>query len=261
MTVHNPLSQSAPEWQLLNEATLALRHAADVDSVVAIIVKSLTKLGFQVLGGAIDQETAHLHISIVAHTEAEPLWNFLPFAESEQLKGKTVPLKELSFFEPVIRRGETAFYTLPFDDVKILLHPVLTDLQSPSTPCTCILTPLREKNTTTHLLVAAAPNIDDSVMPVITAFSNLGSTILENLQLLQKETEQRRISQTLQNVTAVVNSSLNLETVLNVILEQLAVVVPYDSAAIMLEHKNVLKLEAGRGFAPDDDILDVEVPI
>ena len=261
MTVHNPLSQSAPEWQLLNEATLALRHAADVDSVVAIIVKSLTKLGFQVLGGAIDQETAHLHISIVAHTEAEPLWNFLPFAESEQLKGKIVPLKELSFFEPVIRRGETAFYTLPFDDLKILLHPVLTDLQSPSTPCTCILTPLREKNTTTHLLVAAAPNIDDSVMPVITAFSNLGSTILENLQLLQKETEQRRISQTLQNVTAVVNSSLNLETVLNVILEQLAVVVPYDSAAIMLEHKNVLKLEAGRGFAPDDDILDVEVPI
>ncbi len=264
MNLHNlssPLAQSAPEWQLLNEATLALRHATDAESVVAIIVKSLKKLGFQILGGTVEKETAQLNISIISHTKTEPLWNFLTYAESEQLKGKIVSLKELSFFEQVILRGETIFYTMPFHDVKVLLHPALANQQPPSTPCSCILAPLREKDTTTHLLVAAAPNIDTSVMPVITAFSNLGSTILENLRLLQKETEQRRISQTLQNVSAIVNSSLNLETVLNVILEQLAIVVPYDSAAIMLEHKNVLKLEAGRGFAPDADILDVEVPI
>lgn len=253
--------RTTTEWQLLNEATLALRHTTDAETVVAVIAASLNKLGFDVLGGSIDAREKQLRLSIISFAGTKPMFGFLSPQLSIRLKNNIVALEDLSFYRLVVEQGETLFYTMSFNDISKLLHPTLDSIAPKKTPCKCIITPLREQYETSYMLVVSAPDIDKTDAPAITAFANLGSTILENLRLLQQEKEQRRISQTLQNVTTIVNSSLQLETVLNLILEQLEIVVPYDSAAIMLEQGNVLKLEAGRGFAPNADILDVEVPI
>lgn len=264
MTRHNlpaNVTQSGTQWQLLNEATVALRHATTAETVVSVIADSLNKMGFQVLGGAVNLQTAELPISIVSHTGHTLFFGYVSPSQSLKLKNTVVSLKNLSFFEQVIEDGSVVYSILGADDLNTLLNPLLSVLASPPTACPCIAIPLREKEATTYLLLASAADIDPSIVPSIMAFANLGSTIIENLRLLQQEKGQRQISQTLQTVSNIVNSSLELDTVLNLILEQLETVVPYDSAAIMLERKNNLKMEAGHGFRSDTSILQVEIPI
>jgi hypothetical protein len=55
-------------------------------------------------------------------------------------------------------------------------------------------------------------------------------------------------AETLRQAGAVVVSSLNRDEALRLILEQLAHVVPYDSASVLLQKKGVLQIVGGHGF-------------
>lgn len=60
---------------------------------------------------------------------------------------------------------------------------------------------------------------------------------------------QQRITEALQHVMAVVNSTLDLSTVLNAIIESLKNVVPYDGVALLLKEQGRYRLAVARGFA------------
>ncbi len=81
------------------------------------------------------------------------------------------------------------------------------------------------------------------------------SLALAKGRLLEQEREQRQLAETLRQVGAAVNSSLNREKVLAVILEQLARVVPYDNASVILVTGNKLELVAQRGFGTKKRLL------
>lgn len=71
------------------------------------------------------------------------------------------------------------------------------------------------------------------------------------LQLAQAaEREQRELAETLREVTGVLSSSLEREQVLRIILEQLARVVEYDGASVMLVSNNALEIVAYRRSTP-----------
>ncbi|MBU1750234.1 MAG: GAF domain-containing protein [Chloroflexi bacterium] len=91
---------------------------------------------------------------------------------------------------------------------------------------------------------------------------------VENGRLFQAEREQRALSETLREVASALNSSLDREHVLQLILEQLARVVAYDSASVMLVadvasdtaddlalDNLTLDIVAQRGFRSDEQIL------
>jgi sigma-B regulation protein RsbU (phosphoserine phosphatase) len=71
---------------------------------------------------------------------------------------------------------------------------------------------------------------------------------LQNVQLFEAEYRRREQAETLQEVTAIVSSSLNLSEVLERILDQLGRVINYDSAAIHLVEGHKRRVIAGRGF-------------
>src|SRR5574341_876959 len=54
------------------------------------------------------------------------------------------------------------------------------------------------------------------------------------VQLVKAEYHQREVAETLRQVAILINASLDQDTVLNRILEQLAQVVDYDSSSLML---------------------------
>jgi len=83
---------------------------------------------------------------------------------------------------------------------------------------------------------------------VLESLASLAAAALENTRLLGTEREQRHLAETLREVAAVLSSSLNRERVLTLILEQLARVVAYDSASIMLTGESTLNIVAARGF-------------
>lgn len=77
--------------------------------------------------------------------------------------------------------------------------------------------------------------------------------VVENARLLQEERLQREQAETLREVTASISSSLELERVLDLILEQLARVVPYDSTSLMLIRNDELDIVAQRGFRDNQE--------
>ncbi len=248
------------EWQLLNEATLALRQASSAEYVLTVLTESLSKFGFFVIGGELSARQTQVLVTHVSYQNENTPFGAITPAQTGALLHHTIDVQTLSFFEALVARGDVVFTELSPAEFEAFFAPLLTDHTTKGVRH-CIIAPIRVNKKNTHMLVITAADLSADIVPTIAAFSNLGSAILENLRLLRQEKEQRQISQTLQNVSNIVNSTLELDTVLNLILEQLETVVPYDSAAIMLERTNVLKLEAGRGFGADQAIFQVEVPI
>src|SRR5262249_49755476 len=78
---------------------------------------------------------------------------------------------------------------------------------------------------------------------------------VENAQLFSAERREREISNNLREVARTVNGTLHLSQVLPLVLEQLARVVEYDSAAILLREGDRLRVAAARGFADHEAIL------
>ncbi len=91
------------------------------------------------------------------------------------------------------------------------------------------------------------------------------SQTIENRQLLQVEQERRRLTNILMEVGQVVSSSLDHETVLERILEQLERIIGYDRASIMLPAPNahdgsLMVISASRGAQPAPKGQEVYLP-
>lgn len=84
---------------------------------------------------------------------------------------------------------------------------------------------------------------------ILGVLASQAAIAIENARLLASEQEKRRIADTLRSVSAIINSSLSLNDVLELILHQLEHVVPFHTASILLIEDDVLVARAGRGFA------------
>ncbi|HIC92939.1 MAG TPA: GAF domain-containing protein, partial [Anaerolineae bacterium] len=84
---------------------------------------------------------------------------------------------------------------------------------------------------------------------------------IENARLYESERERRRIADTLREVAEVVGSTLQLKEVLDLILDQLHRVVPYDSASVQLLARDRLEVIAARGFERPEEVLGVSFPL
>ena len=67
-------------------------------------------------------------------------------------------------------------------------------------------------------------------------------------QLDNPSSRQPRTTEALQQVMAIVNSTLDLEAVLAAIIERLKNVVPYDGAAVLLKEQGHYRMASARGF-------------
>jgi diguanylate cyclase (GGDEF)-like protein len=76
------------------------------------------------------------------------------------------------------------------------------------------------------------------------------------LRLSEDKYRKRAVEiETLRLATGAVASTLNQEEAIELILDQLALVVPYDSASVQLLHGNVLEIVGGRGFKDISAVL------
>ena len=73
----------------------------------------------------------------------------------------------------------------------------------------------------------------------------------ENARLIESEKSKRQLADTLREVAAMINSSLDLESVLDSILEQLERVIPYQNASILLMDGDYFIVSASRGVNAD----------
>ncbi|MFN8597011.1 MAG: GAF domain-containing protein [Anaerolineae bacterium] len=83
---------------------------------------------------------------------------------------------------------------------------------------------------------------------ILCAIADQVGVAVENAQLYQAEQQQRRLAEALRQVALVLNSTLDLATVLELIVGQLKTVVPYDSVSLLLKEDGGFGLAVAHGY-------------
>ncbi|NJN98012.1 MAG: GAF domain-containing protein [Anaerolineales bacterium] len=102
---------------------------------------------------------------------------------------------------------------------------------------------------------------DESDLAMLRIIADQAAFAIINARLFKAEQRRHRLADTLASVARTINSTLDLKEVLYLILEQLALVIDYNSSAILLLEDNVLSVRAARGFEDMKDALKVTLPL
>ncbi|HEY1016475.1 MAG TPA: SpoIIE family protein phosphatase [Herpetosiphonaceae bacterium] len=96
---------------------------------------------------------------------------------------------------------------------------------------------------------------------LMAAMANQAAIAIENARLFEDAQRRAREAETLQQAGAVVAATLRQDEALARILEQLARVVPYDSASVQLLRDGSLEIIGGRGWQDVSSIIGIAFPI
>lgn len=85
--------------------------------------------------------------------------------------------------------------------------------------------------------------------------------ITDRIQLIEAEIRNRQIAQSLHEVAMVVNSTLDPQKTLNLALEQIGKIIPYDFANISILYEEERVIEFQRGYKDPESIIGLKVPL
>ena len=102
---------------------------------------------------------------------------------------------------------------------------------------------------------------DEETAQTVFLFASQAALAIENARLFNAEARRRQEAETLRRVAQTLTVTLDLDEVLDLVLEQLQKVVPYDAAAVQLLTDRELKIIAGRGFPEPERVLGMTFPI
>lgn len=104
-------------------------------------------------------------------------------------------------------------------------------------------------------------SFSEADLELLTVFANQAAVAIENARLFEAERLRRREAETLSQATAALNSSFELDKVLENILTQMEHVVPYDSAAVFIREEECVRLVGGQRLPNLRGMLDCNFPI
>lgn len=101
----------------------------------------------------------------------------------------------------------------------------------------------------------------DQDAQVVMAFAHQAALAIENAWLFEQESKRRRLADMLRGISAIIGSTLDLEELQTLILEQVAWVFTYDSCGLFLikDDDDGLELAAGRRFSSPSDVPVAEL--
>lgn len=92
-------------------------------------------------------------------------------------------------------------------------------------------------------------------------FGNQAAIAIENARLFEAEQKRRREAEVLRQASAALTSSLELEDVLDTLLNYIAILIPYNSAAVFMREKDHYKVVAGKGFKHPEKVIGQSFPL
>jgi GAF domain-containing protein len=254
------LSREVERWHALHQAAAVVSGVRGEQEVYDTTTHSLSRLGFAAAVFAFDQRTQSLAVVSAAAASAR-LLRAVERLAGAPLVGFAFPLSKFDFYRKVIQRGESRFVELGSRHLAELLPETLSFLAGRLAARARldygIAVPLKAQGQTVAVLLVAGDDLTPDDVPVVTAFGDQTSTALENARLIEAERRQRQVAETLRRVTLLINASLDVDTVLDRILEQLSQVVEYDSTSLMLVESDQLVMRALRGFEEPEHVLAI----
>lgn len=158
--------------------------------------------------------------------------------------------------------GKVATTGRPWRVPNVLLEPVYINV-SPSMRSELCVPIMGNSNRVLGVINAESAQFDafsDKDLRLLNTIAGQLGTAIEKLRLFEAERVQREQAETLREVAAILSSETDSSKILDLILEQLKRVVPFDSASIQIIKGENLSIRAVAG-ALQTDILGYELPI
>ena len=102
---------------------------------------------------------------------------------------------------------------------------------------------------------------DNDDIRLLNTFAQQATIAIQNARLFKDAKRRAEEAETLRRAGAAVTKTLNQNEAIKLILEQLAFVVPYDSASVLLFMQGKLKIVGGHGFKNIEPVLGMEFPL
>ena len=241
-TLANHIATALENARLYASASSRLSEMTALQSVSQTIVSSL-ELGniFETVVRLMHDRFGYAYVSIyelrgdrlhlkaqIGYPEEMIIWDF-PITSG--VSGRAVRTRQTQFIVDV--RTEPEFLrALPQAQSEICI-PLLKDTDT--------LGILNVESGPGQTLTAADVSL-------LSTFASQVTIAIQNARLFEAEREQRELAEALRQASLVLSSSLDFDTVLDRLLEQIGRVVPYDAANIMLVEGNTAWIARHRGY-------------
>ncbi len=123
--------------------------------------------------------------------------------------------------------------------------------------------PLMARNEMVGALVLGSAKLDTfshAYLPLLQSIAFPVALALQNARLFAAERKGHQEAEMLRNATSAVTLDLRLEQILNILLERLQRVVPYDSASVLLLQGKELYAVAERGLPNAEEVMGKSIP-
>lgn len=225
------------ELRVFEEVGRALSHARDVDSLLDLIINKLT--------GVVNADRGTLYL---IDRQRDELY-------SKILRDDTGRLSEIRLkigqgvAGHVAETGKTVNIFSASEDPHFAKH---IDQSSGYETKTMLCTPMRNAQQEIIGVVQLLNKIDGVFTPrdeaILTVLSSQAAIAIENTRLIASEKAKRQLADTLREVSSIINSALELDEVLDLILSQLERVLEFEGAAILMLEQGNLVVRASRGY-------------
>lgn len=251
--LHTEVQRRALELAALNKAGQAMSSVLDL-SVVLQLVIAVTRNLLSAVGVSVLLQDPDTHELVFAAVDSPT---------AALLTGKRMPHTR-GIAGWVMQHKQTALVSDAYSDPRFYRQ---VDETTGMTTRSLVAAPLMVRGNITGVIEAVNKTsgvFDQHDVEVLEAMASSAAIAAENARLYQMEKEQREFAETLREVGATLASTLNTDTVLDRLLEQVSRVVPNDVADIMLIEGNDARIARWRGYdrhGADASVTDVRFPV
>jgi signal transduction histidine kinase len=224
----------------LNRITQMVASAGDLHTALTTVAQETGELLDASYCMIALLDASHTHLTVAAEWLRPIFWNSQGTAsffeeDSQRAMGLVIRVAEHPFMAQVIALKKSQVMSQP--DVDFFPKAVHHFIQTRAVEG-LLLTPLLVRGAVTGVVgvvieqTARSFKLDEIRLAETVAGQVAGA--IENARLFSEEQRQRRMAESLREVAVALTASLNLDTVLAKIMEQLRQVIQYDSAGLLL---------------------------
>jgi diguanylate cyclase (GGDEF)-like protein len=220
--------------ETLRQATAALNSTLELNQVLDLILEQVRRM--------IDYDSASL---MLLEGDCFQIVAVRGYSYDEEAKKARIPLRENELAEILVRTKDW----LIIPDVQT--DPRYKHYGHAETVHSCLVLPLVSRGEVIGILMVdnRKPDVytrQDAVIAM--AFADQAALAVENARLYESERKNRTLAEAQGEISLALSSSLEVSATLDVLLEQIERVIPFDSGSVLLLEGNRVRTASQRGF-------------
>jgi GAF domain-containing protein/DNA-binding response OmpR family regulator len=259
--ISNAFRTNRPLVQILEDVAYAIAETVGYSVVLVSLIEGNPPMIWPKVGAGIPLA----QLETLQHEAQQPLSNLqtVMLEEFRISNSYFIPVERMEVWQskldvPQVEQSHPHNYLLS-ENEGLILGAAATKHNAWRTGDVLFIPLTDTEDNTIGLLTVANPDVDErpDILHVQTLeiFANHAAAAIENARLFELEQQRRRLADTLRGVAETISSQLDFEELLNIVLQELAKVIDYDSASVQLLKEDQLVIIGGRGWEDSQQVI------